>query len=444
MINQDQLNALSVPILIAAILAATGLQAQTGWSHATSQPVLSYGAVGKWDNGAVLWPAVIKDGDTLRMWYAGSDEVLGLGITQIGYAWSLNGISWKRHVKNPVISAEQFWEGGLLVTPAVIKDENIFKMWYGAAGVPPRIVGYATSVDGIKWNRRSDPVLQLGPQQDWDSSIIGPGTIKKENGMYKMWYWGGKEGWPLSVIQIGLATSHDGIHWTKHDDASTTAAPFLGSDPVLKIGSAGEWDQHRVWSPAVLATDSGYQMWYAGRAGYTTPPQWVGYADSRDGMAWQKSRDNPVIRVRPAWGFSYLTSAVLEFNGFYHLWFTSFPLGDDGQRAEIGYAKSVSDSSALEMEIPSSYSLLQNHPNPFNGSTKLRYALPMRDEVVLVIYDMQGRHIKTLTSGVEEAGIKEVTWEGTDEHGSPVRTGVYFYRIHAGDFTQTRKLLLLN
>jgi len=426
-------------ILLAAVLFSTGLQAQTVWKHVTSQPVLGYGLDGMWDDGAVLWPAVIKDGDTLRMWYAGSDEILGLGTVRIGYAWSLNGIGWHRHPGNPVLTAELPWEERTAVSPAVIKDGNIFKMWYGAAGVPPRLIGYATSANGVKWNKHSDPVLQFGPPEDWDDSIIGPGTIKKENGVYKMWYWGGKESWPISTIQVGLAISQDGIAWVKHDDAAT---PFSSSDPVLKIGRAGEWDQLRVWSPAVLATDTGYEMWYAGRAGYTTPPQLVGHATSRDGIVWQKSPDNPVIEDRPVWGFSYITSAVLEYNGFYHLWFTSFPFGNDGQRAEIGYARSVSDSSAV-LQLPTNYALLQNYPNPFNSTTTLQYALPEPAEVTLAIYDILGRHVRTLFHGVEEAGFKSVAWDGTDELGSAARTGVYLYQNQAGGFTQTRRMVRL-
>ena len=155
MTNQGKLGVLSVSILIAPILSSTGLKAQTEWTHVIDQPVLGYGADGEWDNGAVIWPTVIRDGTTLRMWYAGSDDVLGIGTIQIGYAWSLNGISWKRYTGNPVLSAELSWEAGANVSPAVIKDGDTFKMWYGAAGVPPSIIGYATSADGINWDRHS-------------------------------------------------------------------------------------------------------------------------------------------------------------------------------------------------------------------------------------------------------------------------------------------------
>jgi hypothetical protein len=435
---------IAMPFLIfigtAALFLAANLRAQTSWTHATNQPVLARGAEGKWDDGAVLWPAVIKDGDTLRMWYAGGDELLGLGTVSLGYAWSLNGLAWYRSAKNPVLAAEAAWEGRSVVCPAVIKEGDTFKMWYGADGVPPRVIGHATSANGLAWEKHATPVLELGASEEWDGSIIGPGAVRKEGEAYKMWYWGGKEAWPLSFIQIGLAISPDGVAWTKYDDAGTTQAPFSRSDPVLQIGASGEWDQLRVWSPAVLATKDGYAMWFAGRSDYTTSPQWVGYATSADGITWRKSPLNPVISARPAWGFSYLTSAVLEFDGYYHLWFTSFPLNNDGQRAEIGYAKSVSDSAAL-VEIPAGYFLAPNYPNPFQRATLIAYALPARVAVRLEIYDVLGRRIKTLVQRMEEAGLKSAAWEGTDESGKRVSVGIYFYRLRAGEFVQSRKLL---
>ena len=430
-------------ILITVALFSARLRAQTGWTHVSNQPVLSLGVAGRWDGGAVLWPAVIKDGDTLRMWYAGSDELFGLGTVRIGYSWSLNGISWMRYPRNPVLSAGHPWEAGVVVTPAVIKDGKTFKMWFGSAGVPPRIIGYATSADGIVWDKHSDPVLQLGSPWEWDGGIIGPGSVRKENEVYKMWYWGGKESWPLSVIQIGLAISHDGLNWMKYNDPATTEAAYSNSDPVLKVGSSGEWDQHRVWSPAVLATETGYEMWYAGRAGYTTPPQLVGYATSRDGIAWQKSQDNPVIGDRPAWGFSYLTSSVLEFKGYYHLWFTSFPYANDGQRAEIGYEKSVTESSAIASDPQARFYISLNRPNTFNSTTTWQYAVPQRAEIVLEVYDILGRRVKNLFQGVADAGVKSATWDGTDDFNRPAGTGVYLYRIRAGGVSQTRKMVML-
>ncbi|MCH8836981.1 MAG: hypothetical protein IIA60_04155, partial [Candidatus Marinimicrobia bacterium] len=275
------------------VLAPIGLLAQTVWAHVGDQPVLDYGDAGQWDDYEVGTPAVIKDGDTLRMWYGGrnDDPFGGGGIGKIGYAWSLDGVSWNRHAGNPVMSAELAWEGAHLSAPAVIKDGDTLRMWYGGGDWPATAIGYAASVDGINWVRHADPVLQLGPVGDWDSDFVFPGTVIKEDGGYKLWYSGNRETAFPGIPQIGLATSTDGLQWVKHDDPSTTAAPFAESDPVLEVSSAA-WDSRRVWGPAVLPTATGYEMWYTGSGG---TDQLVGYATSADadGISWTKWPDNP-------------------------------------------------------------------------------------------------------------------------------------------------------
>ena len=93
--------------------------------------------------------------------------------------------------------------------------------------------------------------------------------------------------------------------------------------------------------------------------------------------------------------------------------------------------------------FPKSFALHQNHPNPFNPVTTLHYDLPERAEVTLMIYDILGRHVRTLVHSVEEPGKKSVVWDGTNELGEQVSSGVYLYRIKADGFTQNRKMVLL-
>ncbi len=98
---------------IIIILFGTGLKAQVNFTHVTDQPVLGFGAPGEWDDIAVWFPAVIKDGDTLRMWYTGHRDIpFNNPIGHIGYAWSLDGIEWNRDAVNPVLSGELSWESG--------------------------------------------------------------------------------------------------------------------------------------------------------------------------------------------------------------------------------------------------------------------------------------------------------------------------------------------
>jgi hypothetical protein len=93
--------------------------------------------------------------------------------------------------------------------------------------------------------------------------------------------------------------------------------------------------------------------------------------------------------------------------------------------------------------IPSKYILYQNHPNPFNPVTTLRYDLPEQSHVTIVIYDMLGRQVRTLINETQDAGFKSVIWDATNNYGKPVSAGVYIYQIQAGEFVQTRKMVLL-
>jgi hypothetical protein len=93
---------------------------------------------------------------------------------------------------------------------------------------------------------------------------------------------------------------------------------------------------------------------------------------------------------------------------------------------------------ALDHELPSSFMLSQNYPNPFNPNTTIRYALPQRTHVSLSVFNTLGQEVATLVNEIEEAGNHEVRFDG-----SGLASGVYFYRMRAGEYVQTRKLLLL-
>ena len=89
-------------------------------------------------------------------------------------------------------------------------------------------------------------------------------------------------------------------------------------------------------------------------------------------------------------------------------------------------------------EIPDQFSLSQNHPNPFNTSTTIRYDLPLAGDIRLEIYDILGRKVETLVNGWQPAGAHSIVWEAED-----VSSGVYFYRIQAGEHVQSKSCLLL-
>ncbi|SVD99794.1 uncharacterized protein METZ01_LOCUS452648, partial [marine metagenome] len=94
-------------------------------------------------------------------------------------------------------------------------------------------------------------------------------------------------------------------------------------------------------------------------------------------------------------------------------------------------------------KMPDSFNLLPNYPNPFNPVTTFHYTLPQRSRVTLIIYDMLGKEITQLVSTTQDAGFKSVQWDAKDSMGRPVSAGVYLYHIKAGEFVQTRKMVLL-
>ncbi len=93
--------------------------------------------------------------------------------------------------------------------------------------------------------------------------------------------------------------------------------------------------------------------------------------------------------------------------------------------------------------LPERYELGQNTPNPFNPNTTIVFAVPRPSDVRIEVFNMLGQKVKILANEFSKAGYKRVEWDGTDDNGSSVASGVYLYRMTAGDFSETKKMLLL-
>jgi len=100
-------------------------------------------------------------------------------------------------------------------------------------------------------------------------------------------------------------------------------------------------------------------------------------------------------------------------------------------------------SAGLEHFIPEVFTLHQNHPNPFNPITTIQYDLPEDALVNITIYNMLGKVVSNLVSSQQNAGYKSIQWNATNNIGQPVSAGVYIYTIEAGEFRQTKKMVLL-
>jgi hypothetical protein len=99
-------------------------------------------------------------------------------------------------------------------------------------------------------------------------------------------------------------------------------------------------------------------------------------------------------------------------------------------------------SEELHPNIPAHFALHQSRPNPFSSTTEIRYALPVESHVSLIIFDTSGRVIRRLVNGVEQEGFKRTSWDGRDDLGVQVGSGIYFYKLNTSESSQTRKMIL--
>ena len=309
---------LLVTLAIGLGLALTLLWAMDGQA---ASPVAASNApqsAADWDGLSVGTPMVILDGGTYRMWYGGRG-VNFYSPHGVGYAGSPDGVTWTKYAGNPVLEPGKpgEWDSWYRGQVAVLQDGGLYKMWYsGGARSGPWQVGYATSSDGLEWTiYASNPVLKAGGPGSWDEMESDGPTVLKDGATYKMWYHGCNADY--SVCSIGLATSPDGIAWTKY-----------AGNPVLEQ-TPGEWDESGLAWPRVIKNGATYEMWY-----YSDRK--IGYATSPDGVTWTKYAGNPVLSQ--GWdGAGVSVTSLLLDGDTYKLWTAS----GAGATAGIGYFESA-------------------------------------------------------------------------------------------------------
>jgi hypothetical protein len=118
----------------------------------------------------------------------------------------------------------------------------------------------------------------------------------------------------------------------------------------------------------------------------------------------------------------------------------SFLVGRFGERLHLGEFTSLQRTTA---QLPTSFALNQNFPNPFNPATLIEFNVPKTEYVSLEIYNVLGERVNSLVNRYLTVGSYAVTWNGDDNEGNVVPSGVYFYRLTAGNFSETRKMLLV-
>ena len=112
-------------------------------------------------------------------------------------------------------------------------------------------------------------------------------------------------------------------------------------------------------------------------------------------------------------------------------------------RQKCFHLRSRAVVESQDATVPEFFTLSQNYPNPFNPATTTRFDLPRSEEIDLAVYNHTGQKVATLAHGVREAGGYTLRWDGLDDDGRELASGVYLYRLEAGERVETRKMVLV-
>ena len=292
-------------------------------------PVLPHSGNIKWDAiyidpGAMLY----RDG-LFHMFFNGINGFPApIGV---GYATSPDGYHWTRQVSEPVLRATQLRNSKLLgsnlfVTSVLVEADGTWVLYFytltGGTFNGPGDIGRATAPSATgPWTIDPDPVLSPGSIGTWDDVQVTAPDVHKTDDGYVMYYDGHGNG---TTSMIGMASSSDGIHWTKYNDAATTDSAFAESDPVLTVSQEG-WDSTRVIDPNVIQTSDGWIMVYLATTGsgkFSGNDFSFGAASSTDGIHWTKNVQNPILsnKDHPQWLGTYLAT-LLQVENTYFLYF---------------------------------------------------------------------------------------------------------------------------
>jgi photosystem II stability/assembly factor-like uncharacterized protein len=231
---------------------------------------------------------------------------------------------------------------------------------------------------------------------DWNKQSIGIAGV-----LYDVFFVDANYGWAVGTrvdtsAGLILRTTDGGDHWTSQPTVTAsvlTGVFFTDANSGTVVGGA-PWGGNDV----ILRTTDGGNTWSSHVFDSETHFSDVCFADAETG--WIVGGDGRILHTTNG-GVTFIEGGQTD-------------------------------------EVPNDFALCQNCPNPFNPSTSIKFELPKSSDVRLSVYDLLGREVSVLVNEKRNAGVHEVKFDGTS-----LASGVYFYRIIAGDFIQTRKLLLL-
>ncbi len=297
-------------------------------------PIVRKGSYGTWDDRFTDPGAVVYHDGLFHMFRNG---FRGFPATsQVGYVTSPDGYTWTKQGDEPVFETKDvaYAKIAMYASSALVEADGTwviyFYTWDSSSFPGSSVIGRATATDpNGPWTADNEPVLLPGSAGEWDAQqVLAPHVIQNDDG-YIMYYSGTDK---AGKQQVGMATSNDGVQWTKYNDPSTTDVPYVESDLVLQSGAYGSWDANSVHQPRVLQGSQGRVMFYRGTKDTSGNTMALGIATSDDGIHWNKSSVNPVFIPSdiPAAAYFWFHNALLVDDTYF-----IFIEGDISQTTQI-------------------------------------------------------------------------------------------------------------
>ncbi len=238
-------------------------ESKDGINWSEPQVVLASNRDSGWEN-EVNRPGIVKRDGVYHLWYTGQvwHDDWSKSRSWIGYATSTDGIHFERKSDKPVLTAEAGWERELTVMIPNVEwdaDAKLYKMWYsGGETHEPDAVGYATSPDGLVWTKyKNNPIFSSDKNIKWEQHKVAGAHIFKHKDWYLMFYIGYESEF---LARIGIARSKDGItNWER-----------LPTNPIISPTTDEDgWDASSCYKSFVIydAKEKKWRLWYNGRNG---------------------------------------------------------------------------------------------------------------------------------------------------------------------------------
>jgi hypothetical protein len=387
---------------------ATSADGMSWTPDAQHNPMALRGNSGAWDDYFVDSRVVMKQDTVWKMWYTGGRST---GKLRIGYATSSDGLNWTKPLSFPVLgegAPGSFDVGGVQIGDVQFTGSE-YRMWYNAGA----ILGYATSSDGRIWLKYSGNPIFREDNVDFNSVFVGGSRIVQQGGVAKLWF----DELPNSTVggtlsQIGMAVDSDS-GYVMADPISLSVdhclVGLVGDTVAIHIKNYG---RHSVDVTSMTLASSNYEILHDRTVPYSLAPL---------------QADTVKVRFVPQTGGLLLdTLHIFSTSAVDTVFFV--PLSGVGEPNSVN---SVSDN-------PRSLKLFQNYPNPFNPTTEIRYQVSGVSYVKLAVYDLLGREMSVLVNAKMEPGLHEVMFDAAG-----LASGLYTYRLTAGSYVASRKMLLI-